>query len=182
MKTFGAMTADLLRMREWLRAEGCTHVGMESTGSTGCGVYDARRILRARRWQRVLRDRWDWDPCGLPSWCLHAGAVERAPLQVDADAIVVVVEHLGDEDVEDTGLGPLLEAAMKRRAAAKLLRIASTWSPSSAHATARPRPRPDVLPNLVGTSSSLASMASKDHAQAAQQLFDSFREPLLVQA
>ena len=31
VRTFGTMTADLVRMREWLVAEGCTHVGMEST-------------------------------------------------------------------------------------------------------------------------------------------------------
>jgi transposase len=33
------MTADLLRMRDWLRAEGCTHVGMESTGIYWMPVY-----------------------------------------------------------------------------------------------------------------------------------------------
>jgi transposase len=29
---FSTMTADLLRLRDWLMAQGCTHVAMESTG------------------------------------------------------------------------------------------------------------------------------------------------------
>ena len=32
VRTFGTMTADLLAMAEWLRAAGCTHAAMESTG------------------------------------------------------------------------------------------------------------------------------------------------------
>src|SRR5713101_6660461 len=32
VKTFRAMTQDLLALRDWLLSEGCTHVGMESTG------------------------------------------------------------------------------------------------------------------------------------------------------
>ena len=32
VRTFGTVTAELGRLREWLAAEGCTHVGMESTG------------------------------------------------------------------------------------------------------------------------------------------------------
>jgi len=32
VRTFGTMTADLAQLRDWLRSEGCTHVGMESTG------------------------------------------------------------------------------------------------------------------------------------------------------
>ena len=39
VRTFSTMTADLVRMREWLRAEGCTHVGMESTGIYWMPVY-----------------------------------------------------------------------------------------------------------------------------------------------
>lgn len=39
VRTFGAMTAELVRMREWLTAEGCTHVGMESTGVYWMPVY-----------------------------------------------------------------------------------------------------------------------------------------------
>ena len=31
-RTFGTMTPDLLRLREWLQSEGVTHVAMESTG------------------------------------------------------------------------------------------------------------------------------------------------------
>ena len=39
MRTFGTMTADLIRLREWLHAEGCTHIGMESTGVYWMPVY-----------------------------------------------------------------------------------------------------------------------------------------------
>jgi len=39
VRTFGTMTVDLLRMRDWLRSEGCTHVGMESTGIYWMPVY-----------------------------------------------------------------------------------------------------------------------------------------------
>ena len=39
VRTFGTMTADLVRLREWLVAEGCTHVGMESTGVYWMPVY-----------------------------------------------------------------------------------------------------------------------------------------------
>jgi transposase len=31
-RTFSTMTDDLLRLLDWLRAEGCTHVAIESTG------------------------------------------------------------------------------------------------------------------------------------------------------
>src|SRR3989304_5888921 len=33
IQRFGAMTADLLALSDWLLAAGCTHVAMESTGS-----------------------------------------------------------------------------------------------------------------------------------------------------
>jgi transposase len=39
IKTFGTLTRDLLEMREWLLSEGCTHVGMESTGIYWMPVY-----------------------------------------------------------------------------------------------------------------------------------------------
>jgi transposase len=32
VRTFGTTTRELLQLRDWLAAEGCTHVGMESTG------------------------------------------------------------------------------------------------------------------------------------------------------
>jgi transposase len=32
IKTFSTMTNDLLKLRDWLEAEGCTHVAVESTG------------------------------------------------------------------------------------------------------------------------------------------------------
>lgn len=39
VRTFGTMTSDLLQLRDWLQAEGCTHVGMESTGIYWVPVY-----------------------------------------------------------------------------------------------------------------------------------------------
>lgn len=39
VQTFGTVTAELVRMREWLQAAGCTHVGMESTGVYWMPVY-----------------------------------------------------------------------------------------------------------------------------------------------
>ena len=39
VRTFGTTTAELIRLREWLRGEDCTHVGMESTGVYWMPVY-----------------------------------------------------------------------------------------------------------------------------------------------
>lgn len=39
VRTYRTFTADLERMRDWLRSEGCTHVAMESTGPYWVPVY-----------------------------------------------------------------------------------------------------------------------------------------------
>jgi transposase len=39
IRTFGTTTRDLETLRDWLKAEGCTHVGMESTGIYWRPVY-----------------------------------------------------------------------------------------------------------------------------------------------
>jgi len=39
IRTFGATTRELLALRQWLEAEGCTHVAMESTGVYWKPVY-----------------------------------------------------------------------------------------------------------------------------------------------
>lgn len=39
VRTYRTVTAELIRMRDWLRAEGCTHVAMESTGIYWMPVY-----------------------------------------------------------------------------------------------------------------------------------------------
>jgi transposase len=36
IRTYGTTTTQLEQMRDWLGQVGCTHVGMESTGCTGC--------------------------------------------------------------------------------------------------------------------------------------------------
>ena len=40
-RSYGTFTGDLLRLADWLRACGATHVAMESTGCTGsrCGTF-----------------------------------------------------------------------------------------------------------------------------------------------
>lgn len=40
LRTFGTMMADLEAMREWLKAAGCTHVAMESTGVYWQPIYN----------------------------------------------------------------------------------------------------------------------------------------------
>lgn len=40
LRTFGTMTPDLLNLAEWIKAEGCTHVAMESTGVFWKPVYN----------------------------------------------------------------------------------------------------------------------------------------------
>lgn len=39
VRSFGTMTDDLLRLKQWLQAAGCTHVGMESTGVYWMPIY-----------------------------------------------------------------------------------------------------------------------------------------------
>jgi transposase len=39
IRTFGTTTRELLKLREWLESEGCTHVAMESTGVYWRAVY-----------------------------------------------------------------------------------------------------------------------------------------------
>jgi transposase len=40
LRTFRTVTTELLAMRQWLLSEGCSHVGMESTGVLWRPVYD----------------------------------------------------------------------------------------------------------------------------------------------
>src|SRR5512136_1334445 len=40
IKTFGTMTVDLLVLHDWLRAQGVTHVAMESTGVFWRPIYN----------------------------------------------------------------------------------------------------------------------------------------------
>src|SRR5258706_11610871 len=40
IRTFGSMTSDLLKLSDWLSAEGCTHVAMESTGVFWKPIYN----------------------------------------------------------------------------------------------------------------------------------------------
>jgi transposase len=40
IRTFRTITKELVALREWLLSEGCSHVGMESTGVLWRPVYD----------------------------------------------------------------------------------------------------------------------------------------------
>ena len=50
-REFGTVNAELKRLRQWLEAEGVTHVVMESTGSYGKPVFNVppRGIVRIRQ-------------------------------------------------------------------------------------------------------------------------------------
>ena len=39
-RTFSTMTADILELLDWLTAQGCTHIAMESTGEYWKPVYN----------------------------------------------------------------------------------------------------------------------------------------------
>lgn len=39
LRRFSTMTADVLAMQQWLRAAGCTHISMESTGVDWKPIY-----------------------------------------------------------------------------------------------------------------------------------------------
>ena len=65
-QTFSTMTADLLRLRDWLTAQGCTHVAMESTGVFWKPIFNVLEghlevlVVNA---QRVLCRAWPQDRC-----------------------------------------------------------------------------------------------------------------------
>jgi len=40
LRTFGTMTPDLLNLADWIKAKGCTHVAMESTGVYWKPIYN----------------------------------------------------------------------------------------------------------------------------------------------
>jgi|GEM_PF-2862222 len=59
LKTFGTMTNDLFNLADWIKANGCTHVAMESTGVYWKPIYnileqyDLKEVLVGRH-QRML--------------------------------------------------------------------------------------------------------------------------------
>lgn len=60
VRTFGTLTAELLRMRDWLTQEGCTHVAIESTGVYWKPVFN------------VLED-------AVEVWLINAQHLKRLP-------------------------------------------------------------------------------------------------------
>jgi hypothetical protein len=50
VQTFGTTTADLLALRDWLDAQGMTHVAMESTGVYWKAVYYLLRSTPPACW------------------------------------------------------------------------------------------------------------------------------------
>jgi hypothetical protein len=124
-------------------------------------------------------------PVWPPLWSLHRGAVEGAPLEVDANSIVVVMHHLGEEDVEHT---PASAHAWNRLCTADPLPncrgSAFHWHPVfrrytipaiARRSSSRDRPPracdggsgnqgSTYFQTSSGTSANLASIPSKDHA------------------
>jgi transposase len=54
LRTFGTTTRELLGLREWLLAEGCTHVAMESTGVDLYGVAEPQWFVADARFYPVF--------------------------------------------------------------------------------------------------------------------------------
>ena len=76
VRTFRTVTRDLEALRDWLRAAGVTHVGMESTGVYWRPVYTVLEghfeliVGNARHIRNVPGRKTDVkDPSGSPIWC-----------------------------------------------------------------------------------------------------------------
>lgn len=81
-RLFGTFNADLVKLREWLVAEGCTHVAMESTGSYWVPVYavleEVLKVMLAngedvkgRRGHKT-----DWKDCQLLAHLLRHAMIQ----------------------------------------------------------------------------------------------------------
>ncbi len=79
VRTFGTMTADLLAMNAWLRAQGCQMVAMESTGSYWKPIYN---LLEAEQ---------------LPAMVVNAQHIKAVPGRKtdvkDAEWIAQLLQH-----------------------------------------------------------------------------------------
>ena len=82
IRTFGTMTADLLALADWLRAAGCTHVAMESTGVYWKPVYNLLEdqftllLANARHLKAVPGRKTDVRDCAWIATLLQHGLLE----------------------------------------------------------------------------------------------------------
>lgn len=82
IKTFSTMTCDLLACRDWLIAEGCTHVAMESTGVYWKPIFnileDSMEVIlaNARNVKNVPGKKTDVKDCEWIAQLLRHGLIE----------------------------------------------------------------------------------------------------------
>src|SRR5262245_23946953 len=82
VRTFGAMTDDLLRLVDWLASAGCTHVAMESTGVYWKPVYNLLEgsfevlVVNARHIKAVPGRKTDVKDCGWIAELLRHGLLQ----------------------------------------------------------------------------------------------------------
>jgi transposase len=84
VRTFGTMTRDLLELRDWLQAEGATHVAMESTGVLWKPVYNLLEgrvevlLVNARHVKQVEGRKTDVKDCQWLAQLLSCGLLRAS--------------------------------------------------------------------------------------------------------
>lgn len=84
VRTFGTMTRDLLSLRDWLEAEGVTHVAMESTGVLWKPVYNLLEdrvevlLVNARHVKQVEGHKTDVKDCQWLAQLLSCGLLKAS--------------------------------------------------------------------------------------------------------
>lgn len=84
IKTFSTMTEDLLQLKDWLEAEGCTHVAMESTGVYWKPVFNILEgsmqviLANAKHIKNVPGRKTDTQDCEWIAKLLRAGLIEES--------------------------------------------------------------------------------------------------------
>jgi transposase len=84
IKAFSTMTGDLLRLKDWLEAEGCTHVALESTGVYWKPVFNILEgsmkviLANARHIKNVPGRKTDIKDCEWIAKLLRCGLIEES--------------------------------------------------------------------------------------------------------
>ncbi|PIP48035.1 MAG: IS110 family transposase [Chloroflexi bacterium CG23_combo_of_CG06-09_8_20_14_all_45_10] len=84
IKTFSTMTNDLLKLRDWLEAEGCTHVAVESTGVYWKPVFNILEssvkviLANARHIKNLPGRKTDVKDCEWIAKLLRCGLIEES--------------------------------------------------------------------------------------------------------
>jgi transposase len=92
IRTFGTMTEELVRLLEWLKAEGCTHVAIESTGVYWKPVFNILEgsmevmLVNARHFKAVKGKKTDVKDCEWLADLLRHGLLKpsfipKAPIR-----------------------------------------------------------------------------------------------------